>query len=447
MEKKLTVDELYSAFSALHDSSQPQITPEIIFNNVYSQFSCFDTINQQNFLTFLSEDYELFSTLPTIFEKIMEIGNKLLTSDNLANQTTALATLTKLWLKTPLDQSKEEKLHEFINYLFTKSNDMNEVPHLRNICSQCIYEISSMKGPDFIKIPAEKLLESANNNHAPTSYSELAYLLGCDNEELKKFLDKRFWSMSPIESTVFAPEFLPKYPLIPNDPLLLRNVISKEGIPHDSALSLIYNPFSSFGVAQTICGFTDTFEFDSSALFSPLDKDEEIAMKSKLLPPKIASIDGNPVISSFVDQKSDSAVVAAAFSLASRFSSSEIFQFYKKYYEKTPDFDEHWSKLYDSLDKQTKETIKCFLIRFSSRKSAQKALIQSENGNIPISVIEKCDEEMSKLLLNVMDKLSPEKAAERLFDFYNQWKNGKIIPPPEGPFSVAKVIHPVIANN
>lgn len=37
---------------------------------------------------------------------------------------------------------------------------------------------------------------------------------------------------------------------------------------------------------------------------------------------------------------------------------------------------------------------------------------------------------------------NPEKAAERLFDFYEQWQNGKIIPPPEGPFSVAKIMHP-----
>jgi hypothetical protein len=408
MDKKLNVDELYTAFSSLHDSAKPVVTAEQIFNSVYTQFGSFDAMTQQNFLTFLGEEYRTFSSIEGIFEKILELCNKLLSTDNLGNQTTALATLTKLYLQTNLDAQKEEKFKEFIKYLFTKSNDLNEVPHLRNICSQCIQEISMIKGSKFINIPSEKLLEAAAANHAPTAYSELAYSNGCNESDLKKFLNKRFWSMSPLESSLFAPKFFPQYPAIPNDPLLLRNSLAKGEVPLETALSLINNPFSSFGVAQTIYGFNDSLEFDGKSLFTPFDKEETIAAKCNLLPRKISSIDENPVLASFTEKQSNSAVVSAVFGLAARFAPSDIFAFYRRFYESTPLLDEQWIKLYNKIDQQIKETIKCFIVNYPTRKSAQVALLQSENGNVPISIINSCDKETAELLINAIPNLSPE---------------------------------------
>ena len=408
MDKKFTVDELYSAFSALHDSSAPSVTPEEIFNAVYAQFGSFEIMTQQNFLTFLGEDYPMFSKITGIFEKILELGNKLFGSENLGSQTTALATLTKIYLQTPLDAQKEEKFKDFIKFLFSKSNDLNEVPHLRNICSQCIQEISMVKGSDFVNIPSEKLLESASANHAPTAYSELAYSNGCNEKDLMKFLDKRFWSMSPLESSVFVPKFTPKFAALPNDPLLLRNALASGEVPRETALSLINNPFSSFGVAQSIIGFNDTLEFDGAALFSPFDKEEMIALKCNLLPHKISSIDENPALASFTEKKPESAIVEAVFNLASRFSSSDVFSFYRRFYESTPLLDDHWIKLYNKLDQQMKETIKCYMVNYPTRKSAQIALLQSEDGHVPISVINACDKENAGLLVDALPRLDAE---------------------------------------
>ena len=411
MDKLFNSSEIYNSFSAIHNSTPPNFSAEQLFNSVNNQFSSFDPMTKQNFLTFLVEDYSFFQNIPNIFEKISDLGNQLLKSDNFSSQITALTTLTKLFLNLPnLDQEKQGKFNDFMSMLFSKSVDLNEVPHLRNICSQCLQEINTIKGPGFVPYPASKFLGSAAENHAPTAYSELAFCNGCDQSELAKFLDTRFWSMSPLESSLFAPKFYPKLPTTPNDPLLLRNAIEKGDVSKETALSLINNPFSAYGVPQTIYGFTDTFEFDASSLFSPFDKDDTIAAKSNLLPHKMSSIDSSSVLSSFPQQSPNSAIVSAVFNLASMFEPKEIYLFYRRFYEKTPNFDQQWFNLYDNIDQSSKDTVKCFLIQYPTRKSAQKAILSSDDGRIPLSFIENVDEETVHLLPSLLPKLSAEKA-------------------------------------
>ena len=411
MDKLFSATEIYDSFSAIHDSTPPNFSADQLFNSVYNQFSTFDAMTKQNFLTFLAEDFSFFQSIPNVFDKLSELGNQLLKSDNFSSQITALATLTKLYLQLPdLDQEKQGKFNDFMAFLYSKSVDLNEVPHLRNICSQCLQEINTVKGPGFVPYPASKFLEAAVENHAPTAYSELAFCNGCDQEELSKFLDTRFWSMSPLESSLFAPKFYPKLPTTPNDPLLLRNAIEKGDVSKDTALSLINNPFSAFGVPQTIYGFTDTFEFDAASLFSPFDKDDTIAAKSNLLPHKMSSIDSSSVLSSFPQQSPNSAIVSAVFNLASMFEPKEVYLFYRKFYEKTENFDQQWTNLYNNIDQSSKDTVKCFLVQYPKRKSAQKAILSSDDGKVPLTFIENVDEETVRLLPALLPKLSAEKA-------------------------------------
>lgn len=392
----LNIEEIYKVFNSLHEAEGCKQSAEVLFNSVLNQFNSFEVANQQNLLNFIAEEYSFFSGINGGFNKIQNIANTMLASDNLGNQTTALAVLTKVWLQIPLE-GKEDKYKEFINMLFTKANDPNLVPHLRNMYSQCLHEINCVK-PNSLNLPPQKLMEAANSNNAPSSFSQIAYETAGKSDELKDFLDKRFWSMSPLESVSFSPAFSPNYPAPPNDPLLLFNAISNGKVTKDTALSLIINPFSQFGTANTIYGFKSQYEFDGSTLFTPFDNDETIANKVSLLAHRISTIENTPILAKFTEKTTSPAIISSVFNLASRFPPNDIFNFYRRYYEKTESYDEQWIALFNQLDASTQDTLRCFLVSYPSRRSAAIALLSGQSGKVPISCIESLTKSDIKIL-------------------------------------------------
>lgn len=404
---KLSLDDIYHAFYSINESSGCTQPADVLFNSVVSQFSTFDAANQQNLLNFLAEECVFFSKIPQYMEKIQALANQMLSADNLGNQTTAISALTKLWLLSPQFDGKEDKFKEFINMLLSKSNDSNLVPHLRNVYTQCLHEIVSVN-KQLLNVPTPKLIENAHQNNAPNSFSQIAYELNGKSDEVKDFLDKRFWSMSPLEIATFSRDYAPNYPVPPNDPLLLFTSIHNGNVSKDTALSLINNPFSQFGTSSTIFGFKSQYEFEGHEVFTPFDNDDVVVNKVGLLAKRISTIESSPLLSTFSEKDPNSPIVSAVFNLARRFPASEVFTFYRRYYEKTEKLDDYWISLFNGLELTVQDSVRCFLVSYPHRRSAAIALISNENGHVPISCIDAVTKDDIRQLETLSTKSSPQ---------------------------------------
>jgi hypothetical protein len=286
----------------------------------------------------------------------------------------------------------------------------------------------------------DEIFEAGDANLAPNSFPELAYSITGPSDKIQKFYSSRWWSLSPFESIQFAPDYQPTFPAAPNDPLLLHYAMAQKQIPQDTALMLINSPLSNFGVAPVLLGFKDAFGVSGAALFTPFDSKEEIAAKTQILPPVIKSIRENPILSDFSNQGNESPIVLAVFGIARRFRRDEIFQFFRDYFGKTPQFDNHWLKLFLSQGSLVKNNLTFFLSEFPDRLSVQQILLGEEAPLQSLSVIHSLDNEILLPKLNRFAKSSVEEgklAAEKLKQFgqtFSPPQNpGGRVPPPEFP--------------
>ena len=385
---QLSFEKIYEVIELIN--SGPEFSESIpsadaILSSIEKSFSSNEPMHAQNFLNFVADEFEFFSKCRNFFERAKSLCTILMNSDQLSSKIVGVTAQTKLWLQ---QGQKTSGIEQFANFLFTNANDSNnhEVPpHLRTIYSDCLLELYHAN-PDFVKIPYEQLIDAANSNLIPNAFPEIAYASQGKTQQLDEFLNKRWWSLSPFESAVFSPSFVPNFPLPPNDPLLVHEAMCNNSVPKETALSLINSPLSQYGVAPVLLGFKDAYSLDGDTLFSPFDNDEQIAAKSQLLPPNVKSIESNPRLIDFVNHSPDSLIVSAVFSIAARFDPQDLFIFFRKFFEKTEPLDNHWERLYSAQEPKIQATLRIFLEQFPNRVSSAHILLKTDNP--PYSIIE-----------------------------------------------------------
>ena len=414
MQKKISIDEIYNYFLIIQSHKKPLFTPENIFESIESQFSSLDPSHQQNFLTFIVENYSLFQKVNGIVEKIKSLGNILFQSDQLSSKSISLTILTKLWLQIP---EGNQGIVDFTSFLYRTANDNKEIPHIRNICSQCILEIYHFF-PKIINFSIDQIVESSKNILSPTAFPELALSMNGPTSQLAEFFEKRWWSMSPFESTLFVPPFSFDYPSIPNDPLLLYTYLNSNKINSEMAISMINNPFSPFGVVPSILHFPNLFSSESKDLFTPFDSNEIISLKIKLLPPKFSSINSYLFLKNFINYNIENPIVSSLFDLVSLFNFNDLFLFFNNYFSLTEKFDKYWIKLYNLQTNEIKLILNSFIQQFPNRISTIKIFLNNKNLKIPFNIIN------SSKNLNEIELLKnyPFKKGTKEFEFLNSLK-------------------------
>ncbi|KAH0790403.1 hypothetical protein GPJ56_005699 [Histomonas meleagridis] len=413
----LSVDGLYEIIQKFHSSAQIPYTETQIFDFIEKSFSHLEQCHSQNFLNFLVEEYKTFSSCKDYFKRVKNLSLILKNSSQLSSIIVGYTSLTKLWIQSA---DTVPGINEFIDELFKTSRDTNQVPHVQTICSQCLLEIYNHY-PDLIKIPYDTLIECCNLQ-VPTAFPELAIDMNGSTDQILDYYSKRWWYNSPFETTFVTSIFQPEYPLIPNDPILLHIFMTQNKVPRDTLLSLINTPLSSFGVSSVLLGFKDTFSFNGDSLFTPFDTKEQIASKSQLLPPLIESIETNSTLSDFVNHSPTSSIVSAVFEVASRFKPRDLFKFFRKYYEKTSNFDNHWVKLYETQNSKVQTMLRSYLLNYPKRESSIRIMLQN---NIPtLSIINNITEDNSLILSEFInstknDSLESITAINKLKQFNN----------------------------
>ena len=371
----LAVDQLYQVAEAFHSGEPVQFQPEQVLASVEKVFKP-DSADAQNFLNMIVEEYPFFKNCNNAFERVKGLAMQLMKSDHLSSKTTGFTGMTKLWINLKENTSG---ITEFTDFLFKTASNSEEPPHVRCVCSECIMAIWRAC-PAAIRQSPDQLIDAANGNLAPTMFSELAFCMGGASDKINEFYQKRWWSMAPFETVIFEPTYNPEYPTVPNDPLLLHAAMKAKSVPKDTALAMINSPLSGFGVPSVLLGFNNVFDVDGSELFTPYDSRGQVALKVKMLPPIIESIEKNPQVAEFVTHPEDSPTVAAVFEFASKLSTDDLFEFFREYYTETDHFDRFWVDLYNKQPDAAKKTLKCFLSEHSHRVSAQRILLADSDA-------------------------------------------------------------------
>lgn len=403
---EITTDKIYEIIESLNSGSTIDVQPEALLKTIEKCFSKGDKIEHihcQNFLHFVVEQYTFFAGIKNLFTRVKELCTILINSKELSSKVTGITSQTKLWI---LSYKENQGIEHFINYLYTNAadsnmNNLDNPPYLRSIYSQCLLELY-YANPKLINYSYEQIIEASNSTFIPTEFPELAFSMKGESKEIEEYFKSRWWSFSPLETAVFSPSYVPPFPAVPNDPLLLHIAMEKKLVPQDTALSLINSPFSQFGVQSVLLGFKDSYKVDGDSLFTPFDSNELIAAKSQLLPPTIQSIEANPNLVDFISQDSNDSIVEAVFRIASRLGPQDLFLFFQKYFEKTPQFDEHWIQVYSIQQPQIQATLQCFLQQFPTRNASNIILLNSPSPSITsISNVNKDNyKELAPLLKN-----------------------------------------------
>lgn len=380
MKSKLQTDAIYDEMEKFYRTGQHQYPAEQIFESIEKGFQQLDPTNSQNFLNYLVEEFPFFSQINGVFERVQALAHTLINSETLSNKTIGITVMTKLWIAQP---EGREGISDFVQSLFKSAQYNDQFPHYCTICSQCLLEIYYSK-PNAIQIPITQIYEAANGAVIPTAFPELLYAMSGPTKEITDLFDKRFWSMSPFETIQFEPTCKPTYPSVPNDPLLLHGALESNTVSQDTALSLINSPFSSFGVSSVLLGFNEKYSFDGPTLFNTFDSKEQIAAKACLLPPKMESIEQNPVLADFVNLPASNPIVSAVFDIASRFEPADLFKFFRSYFESTPFLDPLWVSLYQTQQDVVQSSLRVFLSQYISREATAKVLLMNNIPELPV---------------------------------------------------------------
>lgn len=402
----ITNEKIYQIIEQMNSSISADVLPENLLKSIergFAKLDKLDHVNSPNFLNFVVEEYNFFSGCKNIFERVKQMCTGLMNSNQLSSKVIGVTAQTKLWLNA---HRENQGIEQFVEFLYKNATDNNlnntdNPPHLRAVYSQCLLEIYYAI-PERVNLTYEQVMETANSTLIPTSFPELAFLMKGESPEIEEYIQKRWWSLSPIETSFFSPTYSPPFPATPNDPLLLHTAMLKKLVPKETALSLLNSPLSQFGVQSVLLSFKDAYEFDGGSLFTPFDNNELIAAKSLLLPSSIQSIEKNTILADFIHQTPDSSIVIAVFSIASRFGPEDLFSFYRNYFESTPSFDKYWLHLYSKQPLNVQNTLRCFLQRFPERLITAKAILSS--GSPTLAAVNQVNEnnavELAPLLKN-----------------------------------------------
>jgi hypothetical protein len=313
----------------------------------------------------------------------------------------ALACLTKLWLNSPSIPPT------FVGELSRLTRDVDQLPHLRTVASHSLYEIRTRR-PEAFTLSADEVLDAASSITIPTAYPTIALGMTGRNDRLDDLYTRRSWCLSPFEVASTASVYRPSWGFVPADPLLLHLAVVDGGVPKSSVLTMMNSPLMQFGVSSVLLAFTEAYEFAGNELFSPFDSREQIAAKCALLPAALSSVESGPLVTEFAGQSADTPIVLAVFRMASGFDSSDLFEFYRRFYPDSPHFDDHWLRLYAGQTDVVKKTLRCFLSGFPGRPSAARILLESDDKLPTLAVITELNDES---LLPLLPKHSGTEAA------------------------------------
>lgn len=420
----MNTEKLYQIIGEFHTSSKTSIDRNVIMDSIEKFFSQIDQFHSQNFLNFLVEEYDDFSNCKNYFERVRSMANDLINSLQLSSKVAGITSLTKLWLRT-----NNHGIEEFVNYLIKMIQDTNrDLPyHIKTICSNCLLEIYYAK-PEAIKIPYENVIEMANDNFIPTAFPELALAMKGQTDQISKYYEKRWWYCDPFENYLASDVYQPELPAVPNDHLLLHDLMKRNKVSKETALAMINSPLSGFGVSSILLGFKNTFSLDSDLLFTPFDTKEQIALKIQLLPPKIESIESNKILLDFVNQDANSPLVSSIFEISSRFNPDDLFVFFRKYYKITPQFDHHWVKLYNEQTPKIQHFIQSFLLEYPKREATIQVLL---NNKPTLSIINEAKEKdipaLKEIIRHKSGSIEAYYAEEKLKEIDPQYKEDLII--------------------
>ena len=391
MEDLLSVEEIYGIFDSFHLHDIQKVSPDRLFNSIEALFPNLEHADAQNFINFVAEEMDFFSACSNSLERMKSLCESLLNSDVFPNRVAAIGALTKIWLRTP----PATDITPFIESLISRITDDREIPHMKTMCSECLLQINNAR-PGLIGVPVERLVEIAKNTPSPTFLPQLAAQIDSVDEGLEGFFRDRQYSMSSFEVAMMGNFEFPSFAAAPSDPLLLHCALQNGKVDSETVLSLINCPYSGFGVQQLLLDGGVDFTYEGNKLFSATDTLDVIAAKSRLLPHTLESLDCF-VFDRFEDLEADNPIIDSVFELAVHFGEIDLFGFFDKYFDKTPQFSSRWIDLFD---RQT-ESIKCVLRLFLSERpeslTTQHAFMKDSVGMpIPIAARINPDEHAEK---------------------------------------------------
>jgi hypothetical protein len=386
------VDPIYDCIERLHCSTPLAQSPESLLSLIESRFRTVEPLHSQNFLTFLAEDLAFFQPCSRFQERFVSLASFLQEGDALSSRSCALVSLTKFWIST---SGVCVGFQDFVALLFklTRDSDLVTPPHLRLVASHCLCEIRSRRAEAFVVPPEESLADLTETTLSPSAFGQLSLIVGGKSAQMEEYYQKRWWFLSPFENIPFLSFCKSYFPAVPSDPLLLHSAILSRAVSKETALAMMNSPLVQFGVTSVILAFATQFDFDGSDLFSPFDSSEVIASKCSLLPSTLAAFIQIRALAEFVTLPMDSPIVSAVFSLAGRFESQDLFDFYRRFYPDTPQFDSLWVKLYESKPTPSQRTLRSFFAEHPARRATAKVLLSSDDRLPTLAVISKLTDE------------------------------------------------------
>jgi hypothetical protein len=386
---------IYECIETMHSATSLPDAADSLLSQIENGFRRLEPVHAQNFVTFISEELPFFQSCARFHERFLALAVFLQDSDLLASKVAGIAALAKYWVTTT---GVTPQFRDFVNLMFKLTRNTEEVPHLRSIASSCLYEIRSRR-LDAFHLSEDDVFRAANNILCPNAFPQLSLLVSGKTPRIEDLYAKRWWSMSPFESMNFLPFCRSNCPAIPSDPLLLHSAMTNGSVSKDAALSMLSSPLMPFGVSSVVMSFTNQFDFDGTELFSPFDSRDQVAAKCVLMPSTLASVVDNPTLADFVNKAPDSPLVGSVFGMAARFGSQDLFDFFRKFFADTPQFDRQWVKLYEGKAAPTQRTIRYLLAEYPARSATAQILLSSEDKLPTLAVItELMDETLIPLL-------------------------------------------------
>ena len=395
-------EKIIKLLHSIENGENIEEDPNVILKSIEAQFKTLEIIFRETFTNELSENFDFFSKTERAFQRISDLCRQLASTESLSSQTTALVCQTKLWIKSSKKDS--QGLKSFEQSLTKLANDRTKVPHYRTIASNCLYELQLVY-PELQLLDANTLVSCAFSTPTQTFFPQQAQLIEPNNEQLKMFLEKRFYDLCPFEWLPFDRMSVRQEGTIPNDPISLRSMLKEEKITKEEALSVVENPFSQFGLAPIIEEFPCKFNFTAEELRNRLDTKENAAAKCQLMEPVFSSIENTPAINQFYKEKQESSICCSVFNLARRLSPSDTCQFFKKYFPLSPHLDDLWIDLFEQQNKATRDALICFISQFPKRRATVKImLIYDAKHSMPVLESATEDPGIISLLSNPLKK-------------------------------------------
>lgn len=359
----LSKDDLCETFSSLSGGLNVDHSAEVILHSVEEQYKYLEILHKENYLNDLVENYSFFTQCDDAYDRILNLCSIMMESEHLSSKITSLTCETKLLLQIP---KQGTNISNFTNKLMKIIKDKTQIPLLRQIATNCFYEIAKVY-PKLVKLDQLDQVKLSESFSPTTQILNIKKSLS-DNNQMESYVNQRFYAMNPIEKMIYSPKTLYPENTVPNDPIQLNNAIKTKSILKNNVLSIIENPLSQFGLTTMIENSAQDFNFTKDEIITKIDSESTQALKMKLLPPVIDSI--NP---DFAKSSPNSTLAIATFKLADRFSHNDIILLFRRFFKISSQLDDLWFSLFQQQEKHVKSTLICFLSNFPTRRAYIKA--------------------------------------------------------------------------